>query len=637
MDGLEHRTGAYTFGAYRLDPVRRILTREGVPVTLTARLFDTLLYLVQNHTRVIARSELASAVWGRRQVDDANVAMAVSSLRKTLQGDESIQSLISTVPRKGFKFAADVTFELAPPAPADRCQAEERASAAAVARPVNLRRLLWASGAAALLIPAAVATMFWREPPVAANTEAPPAFVPPPRSVAVLAFRNESGDPAQEYFSDGISEELINALSQVGGLHVAARSSAFSFKRRPISVPDIARRLNVGAVLSGSVARHGGRLSIDALLSDGVTSAPLWSSHYDRDEGETLKTQEELAEAVTSALRVRLVGADVADLTLGSTTNPRALDAYLRAVAARRNATSDEDCERAIRLFDEAVALDPGFAIAQSERARVLWSFAATTSSNDRAYVRGLKDAALAGAQKAVALAPDLAVAHIALGYALGAYLPDFRRQEREFVRARDLAPGDASVLREYSKFEGFAGHSAKAVEAAEKAVALDPLTAGTYYQLAWAFYWARKPDEAMVALRHATELGGVPRSNLAPLAGEIELMRGNAAAAAADCQQGEGWRRYLCLAVAYHALGRQHDAEAEVGKLDELGADTGPFAYALIYAQWGRSDDALMWLQKSYDLPDQGIIAVPVEPFLDPIRQTPRFKRIERMLDVWP
>lgn len=636
MDGSARRVGIYTFGAYRLDPIRRTVTRDGAQAPLTARLFDTLLYLVENRARVVARQELASAVWGSRQVDDANIAMAISSLRKSLQDNDGKQSLIATVPGKGFQFAARVAFETAPP---------EAVSPDAVPGPprrtgpgrYSVTGTRFFAGAVVLLIATAGAALLWRLASVGMDSAALPAFAPPPHSIAVLAFRNESGDPAQEYFSDGISEDLINALSQVGGLHVAARSSAFSFKRKAASETDIARRLNVGTVLSGSVGRHAGRLSIDARLTDGVTGAPLWSHHYDRVQGETLQTQGELAEAVTSALRVRLVGADVAGLTLGETTNKQAFDAYLRAVAARRLGNSDADFQRAMKLFDEAVALDPGFAIAQAERARALWSLAATTGSNDRIYVRGLKNAALAGAQKAVALAPDLANAHIALGFALGAYLPDFRRQEAEFLRARDLAPGNANVLREYARFEGFAGHSARAVEAAEQAVALDPLTANSYIQLAWAWYWARKPDAALAALRHAAELGGGGRSTVASLEGKIELMRGNTAAAVVACKDASDWQQYLCLAVAYHALGRQSDAEAQVAKLDALGADSGPFAYALIYAQWGRLDDAVTWLQKSFDLPDQGIIEVPAHPWLDPIRHLPRFQELEQRLDAAP
>jgi serine/threonine-protein kinase len=637
MDGSARKEGTYTFGKYRLDPIRRTLTRDGAQVALTARLFDTLLYLVENRARAVARHELASAVWGSRQVDDANIAMAISSLRKSLQDNETIQGLIMTVPGMGYRFAPGVAFESAPPDSVDLHAAPEHASGPVYVPRFSLKRHVRAAGAAALLIAAAGAALLWRIAPVDTASNMPPAFAPPPRSIAVLAFHNESGDPKQDYFSDGLSEELISALSQVGGLHIAARSSAFSFKRNPASAAEIARRLNVGTVLSGSVGRNGGRLSIDARLTDGVTGATLWANHYDRDQRDILKTQAELAEAVTSALRVRLIGTDVAGLTLGGTTNPQALDAYLRAMAAVRNEKSEADYEQEIALFNEAVALDPGFAIAQAQRAIQLWSNAARTSSNDRAYVSGLKKAALAGAQEAVALAPDLAIAHVALGLALGANRPDFMRQEAEFVRARDLAPGSAEILRHYSRFEGFAGHFASAVNAAEQAVALDPLTSGSYVRLAWALYFARRPIEAGAALQHATELSAIAGPQNESLRGGIALMLGDADAARRACRDDTTWQAQTCLAIAYHALGLQNEALAQVAKLDALGANWGPFAYVQIYAQWGRLDDALTWLERSYDLPDQGIIQIEASPLLDPIRQSPRFKEIERRLDVPP
>jgi TolB-like protein/DNA-binding winged helix-turn-helix (wHTH) protein len=636
MDGPTRIAGVYAFGTFRLDPVRRSLTHDGAPMELTARLFDTLLYLVENHARIVERDELERAVWGRRHVDGANLAMAISSLRKALQGDEATQTLIATVPGRGYQFAADVAFEPARQAGAG----VSLAPALEVPRPdASHKWNRWhAIYAVALLILVGGAAAVWRAVTMPEHNAASTAFTPPPRSIAVLAFGNMGGNPSQDYFSDGLAEELINELSQVGGLQVAARSSAFSFKGKAATVQQIAQRLNVGAVLTGSVGRDGSRLRIEARLVNGVTGAELWSHRYVRDQGDVLNLQREFAEAVTSALRVRLVGSDVTGLTLGGTANPKALDAYLRAMAAHRGQNSSEaDYRHIMDLFDQAIALDPDFAIAQAERARNLWSVAAHTSVGDRKFVNGLKDASLAGAQKAVSLAPNLAVAHMALATALGAYLPDFRKQEAEFARARELAPGNADVARGYSAFEGFAGHGARAVAAAEQAVALDPLNAESYVRLAWASFWSRRLDEAQASLRHARELGGSGGTRFDYLEGSIDILRGDAAAALRPCHDDRSWEMNECLAIAYHALGKPKEAMAQVAKLDALGAEWGPYAYAVIYAQWGRLDDALTWLEKAYKLPDLGISQIEADPFLDPIRQMPRFKEIERRLDVAP
>jgi TolB-like protein/DNA-binding winged helix-turn-helix (wHTH) protein len=636
MDGILRVAGTYAFEAYRLDPVRRTLMHDGLPVDLTARLFDTLLYLVENHARVVQRDELERAVWGRRHMDGVNVAMAISSLRKALQGDAGTPGLIATVTGQGYRLAADVTFEPSRDAEAAVTLADRRALPAHEAARVAWWRGRRVAFVVALLLLAGSAAAIWRATPVRERAGAKLAFTPPPRSIAVMAFTNVGGDPAQTYFSDGISEELINALSQVGGLQVAARSSSFSFKQKQASVQEIARRLNVGAVLRGSVGRDGGKLRIEARLLDGVTGAELWSHRYDRDQGGVLEVQAELAKAVTSALQVRLAGGDVAGLTLGGTTNPRALDAYLRGVAATRTEAQNEaGFRREMALFDQAVALDPSFAIAQATRARTLWTIAAKSATSDRAFVNGLKDAALEGAQKAVSLAPDLADAHVALGFALGAHRPDFRRQEAEFARARELAPGDASIARQYSTFESFAGHQAAAVAAAEQAVALDPVIPESYVRLAWASYWAKLPDASLAALRHARQLGATDRTTLAYLEGLDDLLLGHAEAARLACHEDNHWGLNACMAMAYHALGKQNEAETEVAKLKAYGPQAGAFPFAMIYAQWGRYDDALTWLQKSYDLPDIGIIQIEAEPWFDPMRQMPRFKEIEKLLDV--
>ena len=641
MDTNPRITGFYTFGQYQLDPVGRTLMRGGAPVELTPRLFDTLLYLLENRTRVVERDELERAVWGRRRMEGANLAMAISALRKSLQGDAEVQNLIATVPGRGYQFVADVScearlsvqheFGIIPPQP----DADPEVANFAWGRRLPVRHI--AALVALILLSCGAIAAWVTTLPI--KTAAPPlAFVPPPRSVAVLPFTNLSGDPAQAYFSDGLSEELIDALSQVSGLQVAARSSAFSVKRTDASVPQIARRLNVSAVVTGSVRHNGGRLGVDAALLDGATGAELWSHHYDSESADVLKVQGELAEAVTSALRVQLSGGETAGLTLGGTENPSALDAYLRAMAAMRHHNSTEaDYQRQIALFDSAVALDPGFAIAQAERSCALWSIAARTSSNDRAFIRGLKDAALAGAQRAVSLAPDLAIAHVALGYALGAYRPDFRRQEVEFERARELAPGSAEIAREYGRFEGFAGHPQRALQAAQQAVALDPLKPAAYVRLAWALYYARRPDDALATLRHARDFGIRETPDLAEFAGRIALMQGKPEAARLACHDDTDWETNECLAIAFHALGKPQEAAAEVAKLDSLGADSGPYSYVVIYAQWGRPGDALTWLEKAYDLPDLGITQIEADPLLDPLRALPRFKAIERKLDVPP
>ncbi len=619
----------YTFPPFRMDPVRRTLTRDGERIDLTARLFDTLLYLVENHHRVVSRDELERAIWGGRNVAGANVAVAISALRRCLQTPGSPSDVIKTISGQGYRLDSAVVVEpgLIPMVAAD---------AAAPGAPANVAPRRRARVAAAVCVAALVtasAAAYWAVR--AGGGPAQRAFTPPPRSIAVLPFKNASGDPARDYFSDGLSEELIDSLSQVRALHVAARQSAFSFKGTPAREQDIARRLNVAAVLGGSVRQDGGRLVIGVHLTDGTTGRELWANTYDRAAGDVLELQTELARSVTGALKVQLAGTQSAMLTLGGTTDPAALDAYLRAIAAsRHHDTTLASLAHTLRLFDQAVALDPNFAMAQAHRALFLWSYAATSGSGDRSFTKGLKDAALAGASKAVALAPDLATAHIAMGYALGAYIPDFARQEVEFSRARALAPGSSAIAAQYARFEMFAGHTDTALAAAEQAVASDPLDPAIYSRLAWILYYARRPADAAGAVSHARQLGLPRTSSEAAFEGSLDLAQHNPEAARRDCENDIVWETNFCLALAYHALGRQQDSLAEIAKLEAHGPDSGPFVLACIYAQLGEPDKALDFLERAYRVRDQGILQLRADPLLDPIRAHPRFKAIDRLLD---
>jgi TolB-like protein len=196
--------------------------------------------------------------------------------------------------------------------------------------------------------------------PPAAPANAAAAFAPPPHSIAVLPFVNMSGDKEQEYFSDGLTEELLNSLAEINELQVAARTSAFSFKGKDTDIGTIARKLNVGAVLEGSVRRSGNTVRITTQLINAVTGFRLWSHSYDRDLGDVLKLETEIANAVASALKVSLLGDVATKIELGGTRNPAAFDAYLRALKDYQSIHDTGGLEAVIAVFTEAIRLDPG-------------------------------------------------------------------------------------------------------------------------------------------------------------------------------------------------------------------------------------------------------------------------------------
>ena len=454
------------------------------------------------------------------------------------------------------------------------------------------------------------------------------AFNPPPHSIAVLPFVNLSGDKDQEYFSDGLTEELLNSLAEIEGLQVAARTSAFSFKGQDNDIGTIARKLNVGAVLEGSVRRSSNTIRVTAQLINAVTGFHLWSKTYDRDLGDVLKLQTEIATAVAGALKVTLLGDVAAKVELGGTRNPAAFDAYLRGAKAYSSRRDTKDLPAAIAAYTEAIHLDPHYALA----------FAARSSAHSgfgQEAVAGIKeefDKAQADARQAIALAPDLAQGHLALAKASETGTLDFTQANKEYERALALAPGNAQVLRESGSFAAQMGRFDAGLEATRRAVVLDPLARASHGLLGRTLYAARRYEEAAVAFADVISLdpgfkSGYGERGLSFYAlGDLERAR-------TSCEmKPDHWASQQCLAVVYDKLKRHADAETELAKLKQLG-DGAAYQYATIYAQWGNSLKALEWLETALKLRDPGLVDLKTDPLMDPIREEPRFKAVIKEL----
>jgi len=468
--------------------------------------------------------------------------------------------------------------------------------------------------------------------PAPAGQSAPAtAFSPPPHSIAVLPFANMSGDKEQEYFSDGLTEELLNSLSEINELQVAARTSAFSFKGTNTDIGTIARKLNVGAVLEGSVRRSANTIRITAQLINAVTGFHLWSKTYDRDLGDVLKLQTEIATAVASALKVTLLGDVAAKVELGGTGNPAALDAYLRGLKAARSIHDTKDLPAAIAAFTEAIGLDPHYALAFAGRSIAL-STAASEATTEAAVREGF-DKARADARQALALAPDLAQAHVALADVSELGNLDFTLASEAYERALALAPGNAQVLRISGLFAAYMGHFDAGLAAIRRAVVLDPLANQSHSALGRALYAGRRYEEAVAASAQVISL----EPDYKPTYGGRGLayygLRDLQSARASCETKPDYWASKQCLSVIYDKLGRHADAEAELAKLRAWGGDGGAYQYATIYAQWGDRAKALEWLETAWRLRDPGLDNLKTDPLLDPLRHEPRFQAIEREL----
>jgi TolB-like protein/cytochrome c-type biogenesis protein CcmH/NrfG len=467
-------------------------------------------------------------------------------------------------------------------------------------------------------------------PELATQSAPATAFNPPAHSIAVLPFVNLSGDKEQEYFYDGLTEELLNSLAEINELQVAARTSSFYFKGKDVELGTVAHKLNVGAVLEGSVRRSANTIRITAQLINAVTGFHLWSKTYDRDLGDVLKLQTEIATAVASALKVTLLGDVAAKVELGGTRDPAAFDAYLRGAKAYSSRHEEKDLPAAVAAYTEAIRLDPRYALAFAGRSIAFSSLPGGVGGTETpAVVHEVLAKAQADARQVLALAPDLAQAHLALAVVSENTL-DFTQASEAYERALALAPGNAQVLRDGGEFAALMGHFDAAVAATRRAVVLDPIARPSHGALACALYTARRYKEAIAAFAEAINLDPDYKITYG-FRGLAYYGLGDLQSARASCEtKPDHWVSQWCLAVIYDKLGCHADAQAALSKLQ---ADTGAYQYATIYAQWGQRAKALEWLETALRLRDGGLESLKTDALLDPLRKEPRFQAIEREL----
>ena len=468
--------------------------------------------------------------------------------------------------------------------------------------------------------------------PTVAASPAPAAFTPPPHSLAVLPFVNMSGDKEQEYFSDGLTEELLNSLARINELQVAARTSAFSFKGKDIDIGTIARKLNVGAVLEGSVRRSGHTVRITAQLINAVTGFHLWSETYDRDLSDVLKLQTDIANAVAAALKVTLLANVAAKIELGGTHNPAAFEAYLRGRRAGNSTHDDKSRQDVIAEFTEAIRLDPNYALAFASRSVAYTNYAGHVNA-EAAAIREYFDKAQADAREAIKLAPELAEGHAALGDFFETGVLAFTQAREAYEQALTLAPGNTRVLRTSSTFLGYMGQFEESISAARRAVALDPLNRSSHNNLGNTLYFARRYQEANAAYSDAISLDPAYEETYGAR-GLAYYGLGDLKNASSSCEtKPEYWESQQCLAIAYEKLGRRADAEAQLAKLKAAQGDSAAYQYATIYAQWGNRAKALEWLDTAARLRDPGLTGLKTDPLMDPLRKEPRFQAVMREL----
>jgi serine/threonine-protein kinase len=443
----------------------------------------------------------------------------------------------------------------------------------------------------------------------------------PQKSIAVLPLINESGDPKDEYFSDGLSEELIAALAQITGLKVIGRSSSFRFKDRKEEPKTIGEKLGVSTLLDGTVRKQGDRVRIVAELVNAADGIQLWTRTFDRELKDIFAVQEEIARAVAESLKVTLLGSQDLPAQRGAPTNVEAHNAYLQGHFhfQRRNL---EDYRKAVGYFDQAIRLDPDYALAYTERSEA-WSFIGDlTGQHEPAWSNARSDA-----EKAVAIAPSLAEARAALGWIR--FFIDWKFVEgmTELKRAKELSPANPTANDLLARAILYLGRLDEAERQARHAVELDPLSAIAQGNLARVLFYAGKLDEADAVARKAAELQPASASShrwqtlIAAQRGD-----GETALREAQLEPDEGYRRFE-LALAQYVRGDRAAADAALADLIANGRDNLAFQIAEVYAVRGEKDKAFEWLQISFDNHDTGTLTLLVDPLLRGLRDDPRYK----------
>jgi eukaryotic-like serine/threonine-protein kinase len=491
------------------------------------------------------------------------------------------------------------------------------AAATATAGTRSRRGLLIGAGAAVLVLALAAAFWFGREAK-RAGPQAGVAIAETP-SIAVLPFVNMSGEQENEYFSDGLSEELLNVLARIPELRVAARTSSFQFKGKTGDIASIGKQLNVGTILEGSVRKAGSRVRITAQLVKVADGFHLWSETYDRELTDIFAVQDDIARSVSSALKVRLLRNEAPSAAPGG--NAEAYNLYLQGkyFLDRQNR---EDLEKAISYYEQALKLEPGSARAWAGLARAHSQQAGRADiPADEGYRKARQEV-----EKALQLDPNLAEAHAALGRMRRAYDWDWSGADASYKRALVLEPGNAEVVREAANLAATLGRFEDAIRLNRRSIELDPLSVGAYHSLGVNSLYAGRLDEAEATLRKALELN--PESSREhTLIGRVHLMRSKPEAALQEMEHETEpfWRRYG-LALAYHALGRKKEADATLGELLEKDTEGAAYQIAEVYAFRGEADKAFAWLERAYAQRDAGLAQMKGDPLLKNLEADPRY-----------
>ena len=535
----DKRQAMKSFPPFRLDTANHCLLRNEQRIPISPKAFDVLRYLVENPGRLVTPNELLDAVWADTYVNPEILRKYILDIRKTLGDRSDKPSFVETITKRGYRFIAPVLNDdslsspdlLVPPPP--EMASEVPAFPAAPEIPGSRKGFRWLP--AILLLVAATMSLcaylwFHQTRPAArlAATES---------SIVVLPFVDLSPNKDQEYFSDGLTEELINDLAKVPHLKVVARSSAFQFKGKNEDLRSVGRRLGVANVLEGSVRREGDRVRITAELTKAEDGFQLWSETYDRGMSHIFTAQDEIARSVSDALQLKLLAAgSTLPFANSRTANSQAYEAYLQGRYFSARGQDQQDLQKALFYAEQAIQLDSSYAPAWAQRAHLLERLASLAIIDSADGFRRARESA----DKAIALDPGLAEAYLALGLVQADHDWDWKGADATLRKAAQLEPGSGDILNARAYLAKGVGQLDEAVDLSKRAVTVDPLRANSHLELGYDLYLVGRYDESEAELQRAQDLN--PQLSFVHVTrGKILVSRGRAQDALAEMQQETG------------------------------------------------------------------------------------------------
>ncbi len=624
------------------------LRREGHKIRLQAQPFNLLVMLLERPGEVVSREQIRGKLWPADTfVDfDHSLGTAINKIRSALNDSAEAPRFVETLPKRGYRFVADVREapipagnvseavresapELPPPALPTRVPAAVVATQASP-RPGRSRLLLVCS--ALLIVLLTLGSYAWHQSRRASASS-------PIRSLAVLPLENLSSNPEEEFFANGMTDELITNLAKISSLHVISRTSVLRYRGMHRPVSEIARELGVDGIVEGTILRSGGKVRITAQLIRASTDQHLWAEEYERDTHDVLALQADVARGIAQSIHVRLTPREQSQLSGTPTFDPAIEELYWKGVYFI-NKTTLPDFKRADEYFQQMLQKDP-----LSARA---WTGVAMAAHHSGMW--GVFDAfplAKTAALKAISLDDSLAEAHAELGMLSYVYDWNIAEAERELRRAIDLNPNYARTHIYYALMLSHTGRSQEGLDEIERARRLDPLSPFTVGIAGNVYFAVRKYDDAIRALQFALQIEPQDQMAHARLAwnwqakGEyakaIDELRLSYPADARNLLGGD--KIYTRLKDAYAAHGangylRESLAIALAGH--KPGAHYGTDSIAALYAQLGESDKALDWLEQGYAVHDPFVFFwIAVLPDYDSLRSHPRFQKLLRELNL--